>query len=133
MSRPKSAPTYTPFVRLEIISESVPSLYWVSSASYWNDSLPVFSRNRIVALTNSTLLSEDFTAHSIYTGQFFFDQDLISKVESTSPYNTNEQVLLTNAEDYLLFEEGAGMVPTVEYPLLGDNVNHSVRCWQGSQ
>jgi hypothetical protein len=51
------------------------------------------------------------------------------RTESTSPYNTNEQVLLTNAEDYLLFEEAAGMVPTVECVLLGDDVSDGVLAW----
>jgi hypothetical protein len=45
--------TYTPFLRLEIISESVSSLQLVSSASCWNDSLPVFSKNWMVVLTTA--------------------------------------------------------------------------------
>lgn len=85
--------------------------------------------NETTVRTNGTLLSEDFTAHSIHTGQFFFDQDLISKVEEASPYNTNEQVLLTNAEDYLLFEEAAGADPMVEYVLLGEDISDGVLAW----
>lgn len=85
--------------------------------------------NDTTVRTNGTILSGNFTAHASHTGQIFFDQDLISKVETTSPYNTNEQVLLTNAEDYLLFEEAAGMDPFVEYILLGDDITDGIMAW----
>lgn len=89
----------------------------------------VHNPNDTTVRTNSTLLSGNFTAHSSHTGQFFFDQDLISKVEETAPYNTNEQVLLTNAEDYLVFEESAGMDPFVEYVQLSDDISDGVLAW----
>lgn len=85
--------------------------------------------NDTTVRTNGTLLSGNFTAHASHSGQIFFDQDLISQVETTSPYNTNEQVLLTNAEDYLLFEEAAGMDPVMEYVLLGDDITDGVMAW----
>ena len=79
--------------------------------------------------TNGTLLSGNFTAHASHSGQIFFDQDLISQVEATDAYKVNEQVLTTNAEDYLFFEEAAGMDPVVEYVLLGDDITDGIMAW----
>lgn len=85
--------------------------------------------NETTVRTNSTLLSGNFTAHASHVGQIFFDQDLISKVETTAPYNTNEQNLTRNIEDYLLFEEAATTDPMVEYVLLGDDITDGVMAW----
>lgn len=79
--------------------------------------------------TNGTLLSGNFTAHASHSGQIFFDQDLISQVEATASYKDNQQVLTTNAEDYLFFEEAAGMDPVMEYVLLGDDITDGIMAW----
>jgi hypothetical protein len=85
--------------------------------------------NDTTVRTNGTLLSGNFTAHASHSGQIFFDQDLISQVEATDAYKVNEQVLTTNAEDYLFFEEAAGMDPVVEYVLLGDDITDGIMAW----
>jgi hypothetical protein len=79
--------------------------------------------------TNGTLLSGNFTAHASHSGQIFFDQDLISQVEATDAYKVNQQVLTRNVEDYLFFEEAAGMDPVVEYVLLGDDIKDGIMAW----
>lgn len=77
---------------------------------------------------NSTLGSENYASH---VGQAFFDQDLISAVELTAPYNTNTQELTTNADDSILSEEVAtdGVDPVMEYTLLGDSVSDGLFAW----
>jgi protocatechuate 3,4-dioxygenase beta subunit len=64
-----------------------------------------------------------------HVGQIFFDQDLISQVEATSPYSTNTQDLTANADDSILSEEAATTDPVVEYSLLGDDVSAGVFAW----
>lgn len=85
--------------------------------------------NDTVVRTNATLLSGNFTAHASHVGQIFFDQDLISNVEKTSPYSTNKQTVTRNIVDYLLFEEAATMDPMAEYVLLGDDITDGVMAW----
>ncbi|KAJ6113395.1 hypothetical protein N7523_006712 [Penicillium sp. IBT 18751x] len=77
---------------------------------------------------NSTL-SDLYTAHSSHVGQLFFDQDLISAVEETSPYSTNTQDLTTNAEDSILSEEADTIDPFMEYVYLGDDVSDGIFAW----
>lgn len=63
-------------------------------------------------------------------GQIFFDQDLISQVEATAPYNTNTQELTTNADDDILASEAADMDPFVEYVLVNpDDIAEGVLAW----
>jgi hypothetical protein len=64
-----------------------------------------------------------------HVGQLFFDQDLITQVEATSPYSTNTQELTTNADDQIFAQEAARSDPIVEYSLLGDNVNAGIFGW----
>lgn len=85
--------------------------------------------NDTTVRTNGTLLSGNYTAHASHSGQIFFDQSLISEVEETSAYKVNEQVLTRNVEDYLFFEEAAGMDPVMEYVLLGDDINDGIMAW----
>ncbi|CAK1358750.1 unnamed protein product [Cercospora beticola] len=62
-------------------------------------------------------------------GQIFFDQDLISQVEATAPYNTNTQELLNNDEDGILYQEAKGSDPFVQYVLVGDKIEDGVLAW----
>lgn len=80
-------------------------------------------------LANSTLGNSNITASHV--GQAFFDQDLITEVELTAPYNTNTQELTTNADDGILGEETAtdGVDPFYEYTLLGDDVSSGIFGW----
>lgn len=85
--------------------------------------------NDTTVRTNGTILSGNDTAHTSHVGQIFFDHYLISKVETTAPYNTNDQELLVNALDYVLFQETEGSDPFVEYVLLGDDITDGVMAW----
>jgi hypothetical protein len=64
-----------------------------------------------------------------HVGQLFFDQDLITQVEATSPYTANAQVLTLNSADQIFAEESASSDPMVEYSLLGDDVSAGVFGW----
>jgi hypothetical protein len=64
-----------------------------------------------------------------HVGQLFFDQDLITAVELTSPYSTNTQELTVNADDSILAEEAATSDPVVEYSLLGEDVSDGIFAW----
>lgn len=64
-----------------------------------------------------------------HVGQLFFDQDLISQVEATAPYNTNTQDLTQNADDAIFAEEAASSDPVVEYSFLGNDVSDGVLAW----
>ncbi|PYH46048.1 intradiol ring-cleavage dioxygenase [Aspergillus saccharolyticus JOP 1030-1] len=90
----------------------------------------VLSHNPNATSTNSndTLTGLDSTTAN-HVGQLFFDQDLISEVEATSPYSTNTQELTTNANDSILSEEADTIDPFVEYVLLGDSISDGVFGW----
>lgn len=64
-----------------------------------------------------------------HVGQLFFDQDLISLVEATSPYSTNTQEVTTNADDAIFSEEADSSDPVVEYSLLGDDASSGIFGW----
>ncbi|KAJ2896716.1 hypothetical protein MKZ38_005286 [Zalerion maritima] len=85
----------------------------------------VFVHANASELANGTIM--DTTASHV--GQMFFDQDLISGVEDTSPYSTNTQELTTNEEDLILSEEADGVDPVMEYVLLGDTVEDGILAW----
>lgn len=70
-----------------------------------------------------------YSSKTSHVGQLFFDQDLITKVEKTSPYSTNTQDLTTNAEDSILSEEADTIDPFMEYVLLGDDVSDGIFAW----
>lgn len=74
-------------------------------------------------------LSDLYTAKSSHVGQLFFDQDLITDVEKTSPYSTNTQDLTTNADDSILSEEADTIDPFMEYVLIGDDVSEGIFAW----
>ncbi|GIZ38837.1 hypothetical protein CKM354_000223800 [Cercospora kikuchii] len=87
--------------------------------------------NSTTIRTNGTLINaaSNHTAHASHVGQIFFDQDLISQVEATAPYNTNTQELLNNDEDGILYQEAKGSDPFVEYVLVGDKIEDGVLAW----
>jgi len=68
--------------------------------------------------------------YASHVGQLFFDQDLLTEVEATSPYSTNTQEVTENADDSILSEEAAeDFDPFFEYVLLGDDVSEGVLAW----
>jgi hypothetical protein len=65
-----------------------------------------------------------------HIGQFFFDQDLITKVEATSPYSTNTIAITTNANDRVVQGELVNdSDPFLNYVLLGDTVEDGLFMW----
>lgn len=70
-----------------------------------------------------------YDSHSSHVGQIFFDQDLITEVEKTSPYSTNTQSLTENADDDILQTEADTTDPFMEYVLLGDSVSDGIFAW----
>lgn len=69
-----------------------------------------------------------FTAPSVhYIGQIFFDQDLISIVEATSPYNTNIIEITTNSVDQVFVLSFGSTV--LEYLYLGDDISDGLLLW----
>jgi hypothetical protein len=68
-------------------------------------------------------------AQVTHNGRMFFDQSLISQVEATTPYNTNQQQLTMNADDVVLNQEADVTDPFVRYALVGDRVEDGVVAW----
>lgn len=84
--------------------------------------------DQIEVLPNNTLAGL-YDTRASHVGQIFFDQDLITAVEKTSPYNTNTQALLNNSNDDILATEAETTDPFVEYVFLGDDVSQGVFAW----
>ncbi|EGZ05563.1 hypothetical protein PHYSODRAFT_307809 [Phytophthora sojae] len=87
----------------------------------------------IVATYGGTYQGDNRThtgGSTIHAGELFFDQDLITEVESTSAYASNTQNLTLNEVDEGLIEAAAsGYDPVVEYALLGDTVEAGIFAW----
>jgi protocatechuate 3,4-dioxygenase beta subunit len=65
-----------------------------------------------------------------HIGQVFMDQDLISQVETTSPYSTNQQQLTTNAQDSIAISEATDSHdPFLNYVMLGDSISDGLLMW----
>ncbi|KAE9365735.1 aromatic compound dioxygenase [Stipitochalara longipes BDJ] len=64
-----------------------------------------------------------------HIGQAFFDQDLINKIESTAPYNTNQQAMSKNAADAILLQEAATADPFFEYVQLSSDLKDGIFAW----
>ncbi|WVW79357.1 hypothetical protein I302_101325 [Kwoniella bestiolae CBS 10118] len=81
--------------------------------------------------TIGTGASGSGNSSAIHIGQLFFDQDLITEVEATSPYSTNTQDITENASDSIFAEEAieGASDPLVEYVLLGDSIEDGVYAW----
>ncbi|KAK3313722.1 Intradiol ring-cleavage dioxygenase [Apodospora peruviana] len=76
----------------------------------------VMVHTNAVALANGTI--KDTTASHV--GQFFYDQDLITLVRKTSPYNTNKQSLTLNNRDGILTQASTRGDPFINYVMLGE-------------
>ncbi len=64
----------------------------------------------------------------------FFDQDLITAVEATSPYNTSGIAITKNEDDPDLTaavtpDSGTGVDPILEYVYLGDDLSAGLLLW----
>ncbi|KAL2860020.1 Intradiol ring-cleavage dioxygenase [Aspergillus pseudodeflectus] len=78
-------------------------------------------------LPNNTITG----GHVAHIGQLFFDQDLITEVEATYPYNTNEVEITLNADDHVVQDEteDSASDPFFEYALLGDSLEDGIFAW----
>ncbi|GKT47086.1 uncharacterized protein ColSpa_07267 [Colletotrichum spaethianum] len=86
----------------------------------------IMSTDGAEILPNGTF--EGGTARNI--GQLFFDQSLISEVETLAPYITNTQTLTTNLQDSIAADEAtAAYDPFLKYVRLGDDLNDGLLMW----
>lgn len=87
----------------------------------------------VIAHLNATILPNNTLTGgtAAHVGQLFFDQELISQVEATSPYNTNTIAVTTNEEDRVFSDETENTTsdPVVEYVLLGDDLSEGLFGW----
>jgi hypothetical protein len=71
-------------------------------------------------INSNKTISRGSVAH---VGQLYFDQDLITEVEKSAPYNTNKQFLVLNKYDFLMYQAAGGIAdPVVEYVMLGPKI-----------
>jgi hypothetical protein len=79
-------------------------------------------------LANHTLGRDNYASH---VGQAFFDQELISQVETLEPYASNTQEITLNEDDGILSEEAKtdGVDPFMEYALIGDSISDGLFAW----
>jgi protocatechuate 3,4-dioxygenase beta subunit len=65
-----------------------------------------------------------------HVGQLFFDQSLISEVQSTGVYAENTNAVTTNEDDYIARQSAADdFDPFVRYVRLGDDVQDGLLSW----
>ncbi|KAL4978467.1 aromatic compound dioxygenase [Aspergillus desertorum] len=87
----------------------------------------------VLAHLDATLLENNtLTGGSVpHIGQLFFDQDLITAVEATSPYSFNTIEITTNAEDRMFSTETSGTTsdPVLNYVYLGDSLEDGLLAW----
>jgi hypothetical protein len=87
---------------------------------------PVIAHHNGTVLPNNTLVGNSAS----HTGQIFFDQDLISEVEATYPYNTNTITITPNLDDRVYVQqEGNTTRWDVQYVLLGDSIEDGLLSW----
>ncbi|PVH79822.1 aromatic compound dioxygenase [Cadophora sp. DSE1049] len=82
-------------------------------------------------LNGTVLPNGTYTGGSIaHIGQFFFDQDLITEVNTLSPYSDNTNTITTNADDRVVQGElDNDSDPFLNYVLLGDSVEDGLFMW----
>lgn len=87
----------------------------------------------VIAHTNAHVLPNNTLTggHVSHVGQLFFDQDLISMVEATYPYNTSTVDITKNIDDHVVQVETADSTsdPFFEYALLGDSIEDGIFGW----
>lgn len=67
-----------------------------------------------------------------HIGQLFWDQSLLTKVEATSPYNTNNITWTLNSEDRIFGEqetEDTTSDPVFDYVYLSDDIEDGLFGW----
>lgn len=78
-------------------------------------------------LANETYVGGDVT----HIGQLFFDQSLITEINSNySPYTTNTIAIVDNADDRVFAEETlTNSDPVMDWVMLGDEVSDGLFMW----
>lgn len=67
---------------------------------------------------------------SQHIGQFFFDQSLIDAIETTEPYNQNQQSDTPNADDFIAADAATDEYDVfLDYALLGEEPADGVLSW----
>ncbi|KAJ5535394.1 hypothetical protein N7527_001648 [Penicillium freii] len=104
-----------------------------------NDNLIYFDLYYISVMDLLKLLMTTVTISSLchgrighsHIGLLFFDQDLITQVENTYPYNTNTVSITENADDHVVIveTEDSNSDPFFEYALLGETVEDGLFAW----
>ncbi|KAF7536259.1 hypothetical protein G7054_g4662 [Neopestalotiopsis clavispora] len=91
------------------------------------------NHHHMIAHLNATVLPNNtLTGGTVpHITQLFWDQDIISAVEDTYPYNTNNITHTTNAEDRVFGTETADGYsdPVFEYVYLGDDLSDGLFGW----
>lgn len=87
----------------------------------------VIAHTQAHQLPNNTITG----GHISHIGQLFFDQDLISQVEATYPYNTSTVAITKNINDHVVKAEteDSNSDPFFEYALLGDSIEDGIFGW----
>lgn len=77
-------------------------------------------------LANGTIQGGGVT----HIGQLFWNEELRSAVELTSPYNTNTQAVTSNADDmWSIVQAGTTYDPFPEFMYLGDDISDGLLAW----
>ncbi|KAK7755727.1 hypothetical protein SLS62_002339 [Diatrype stigma] len=86
----------------------------------------------VLTVRDAEILPNQTWASGVAThiGQFFFDQDLISAVETVEPYTSNTQRLTTNLEDGIAADEATDEYDVfMDHALLGDAATDGLLAW----
>lgn len=86
----------------------------------------------VVGRLNGTILSNGtYSGGSIaHIGQLFFDQDLITEVNTFEPYADNEIAVTLNTDDRVVSNEMVNDAdPFFNYVLLGDDASDGIFAW----
>jgi protocatechuate 3,4-dioxygenase beta subunit len=91
------------------------------------------NHHHVIAHLNTTLLPNNTLdgGYTPHVGQYFYDQDLIDRVESTYPYNTNTITQTTNAVDRVFAQETENTTsdPVLHYAYLGEKLEDGIFAW----
>jgi hypothetical protein len=86
----------------------------------------ILGHTNVSIASNGTLSNQGQVSH---VGQVFFDQDLITEIDTIFPYSENTQVITLNADDQIAAQAAEDIDPFMEYVLLGDSLSDGVLAW----
>ncbi|TVY43143.1 hypothetical protein LSUB1_G001313 [Lachnellula subtilissima] len=86
----------------------------------------LLSHSNVTVMANGTIQGGSVS----HIGQLFWNEDLRSAVEATSPYNTNTQAVTSNADDtWSVVQAENDYDPYPEYLYLGDDITDGLLAW----